>query len=227
MFAKCNEKRALLKNNKVIKIEKEGLEGIREIGSRLARHDLLNALTQIEGNADFMLMTNSFNREGTEDIKKYSIKMEGLVKMTAGYLNLGEEKKDIAVSRAFYEAALLYPELSEKIEFTSNCQLRVKAHEFVLTHIFYNLIHNSEKYAGEKLSEIRLECKKNEITYKDNGGGISKNEKEKIFEKGYTEGTSAGLGLFLIQQFCKIYEWQIREQGVPGQGVEFVVTVPI
>lgn len=46
------------------------------------------------------------------------------------------------------------------------------------------------------------------LVYEDDGIGIPKFEKEKIFGKGYGRGT--GLGLCMIKIMCNIYGWNAR-----------------
>jgi signal transduction histidine kinase len=60
--------------------------------------------------------------------------------------------------------------------------------------------------------------------WEDDGTGIPDEEKERIFERGY--GKNTGLGLFLAREVLGITGIGIREDGVPGKGARFVITVP-
>ncbi len=56
----------------------------------------------------------------------------------------------------------------------------------LLRQLFYNLIHNSLKH-GEKVTRIRVYYEEDgkdtlKLVYEDNGVGIPKPEKEKIFQ---------------------------------------------
>jgi signal transduction histidine kinase len=62
------------------------------------------------------------------------------------------------------------------------------------------------------------------LVYEDDGVGIPKAEKEKIFREGYGKGT--GYGLFLIKRMCEVYGWTIRETGKQGKGAQFTITIP-
>ncbi|NLE27686.1 MAG: hypothetical protein GX625_20595, partial [Clostridiaceae bacterium] len=62
------------------------------------------------------------------------------------------------------------------------------------------------------------------IVYRDDGAGISSDEKEKIFEKGF--GKHTGMGLFLIRDILAITGLSIRECGTPGTGARFEIRVP-
>ena len=94
--------------------------------------------------------------------------------------------------------------------------------------LVYNLIDNSLKH-GENVSRIRVyheETGKDQakLVYEDDGVGISKAEKEKMFLEGY--GTGTGYGLYLIRKMCEVYGWNIRETGTQGKGAQFTIIIP-
>jgi signal transduction histidine kinase len=62
------------------------------------------------------------------------------------------------------------------------------------------------------------------LTYHDNGVGISADDKKKLFQKGF--GKHTGLGLFLSREILAITGITITENGEPGKGVRFEITVP-
>ena len=63
-----------------------------------------------------------------------------------------------------------------------------------------------------------------EIIIKDNGIGIPADEKERIFERGFSEHN--GYDLFLAREILAITGLSIKETGEPGNGVNFVIRVP-
>jgi signal transduction histidine kinase len=96
-----------------------------------------------------------------------------------------------------------------------------------LIEIFHNFIDNSLKY-GRNLSLIKIFTEQNRtghlgIVYEDNGGGIDPEIRRRLFQKAAGRGT--GLGLYLIQRICKVYSWQVQEEGVYGAGVRFVLSM--
>jgi signal transduction histidine kinase len=62
------------------------------------------------------------------------------------------------------------------------------------------------------------------LIYTDNGVGIVNEEKKKIFEEGYGEGT--GQGLYLIKEISTMYGWEVMEAGTYGKGAKFVILIP-
>jgi len=62
------------------------------------------------------------------------------------------------------------------------------------------------------------------ITYRDDGVGVSAEDKERLFQRGF--GKHTGLGLFLSKEILSITNIAIRENGEPGKGVNFEIVVP-
>jgi len=93
--------------------------------------------------------------------------------------------------------------------------------------VFHNLITNSIKH-GAGVSEASISCLEKRdvllIIYEDNGKGIEADHKDLIFEKGF--GKNSGLGLFLSREILSITGITIKENGIPGKGVRFEMTVP-
>ena len=99
-----------------------------------------------------------------------------------------------------------------------------------LRQMFYNFIDNTRKY-GEKATTIKVYCEQEDsdglrLVYEDDGVGISEENKSKLFNEGFSTGGSTGFGLFLIKKMMDVYGWSITEEGEPGKGAKFVITIP-
>jgi signal transduction histidine kinase len=62
------------------------------------------------------------------------------------------------------------------------------------------------------------------IYCEDDGVGISDADKKKLFTRGF--GKHTGLGLFLSREILAITGITITENGEPGKGARFEITVP-
>ena len=62
------------------------------------------------------------------------------------------------------------------------------------------------------------------IILEDDGRGISAEDKERLFTRGF--GKQTGLGLFLSREILSITGITIAENGEPGKGARFEITVP-
>lgn len=62
------------------------------------------------------------------------------------------------------------------------------------------------------------------IIYEDDGIGIGKEIKHKIFEPDYSK--THGFGLFLIREILQLTGIEFTEEGEEGKGAKFVFLVP-
>lgn len=106
-----------------------------------------------------------------------------------------------------------------------------------------NLLSNAIKYTpdgGEVFVSLRFQedevtsGQKTEISVRDTGIGIPGDQLDKIFIRfyrvedkrfPYQEGT--GIGLTLVREYLKMMGGSIRVNSTPGEGSEFVVTLPV
>nr|WP_280897474.1 HAMP domain-containing sensor histidine kinase [Methanolinea mesophila] len=97
----------------------------------------------------------------------------------------------------------------------------------LIEKVFYNLVENSLRHGGH-VTNIRFSFTENPgglvLSYRDNGTGISAEDKKKLFQRGF--GKHTGLGLFLSREILSITDMTIRETGEPGEGVNFEIFVP-
>jgi PAS domain S-box-containing protein len=203
---------------------------LRTIGS-FTRHDVRNKLLSARGH---VFLSRKLTQDKPE-IKKHIVQIEAALNSISRILDVSKEYELIGskklglvdVGKAFDEAVLLFTDLKGIRAIN-----KVGAHKVLadpmLSTLFYNLIDNSIKY-GEKATRIEVCMQRNKdgsesIVYKDNGMGISSEDKSRIFEKGFGKGS--GYGLFLIKKTCEIYGWTISEVGEPGKGAKFVISIP-
>ncbi len=115
--------------------------------------------------------------------------------------------------------------------------LYVQADERLLMQVINNLLSNAIKFSNEHDTiEITADVFNNclaEYIVKDNGLGISEENKNKIFkiEKTFsTEGTKGekgtGLGLSLVKEIIEKHGGTIWFYSDPGEGSEFHFTIP-
>ncbi len=96
-----------------------------------------------------------------------------------------------------------------------------------LKRFFFNLLDNSIRH-GVWVNEIRVSYHLSGgdliVVWEDNGVGVADNEKERIFELGF--GKNRGFGLFLARKILSLTDITITENGEPGKGARFEITVP-
>jgi signal transduction histidine kinase len=114
--------------------------------------------------------------------------------------------------------------------------IEILADEYYLKSVFENLLDNASKYSPKKSRiNIRVEhsAKKVIVSIKDEGIGIRKKEKSKLFKKfaripsevaSSVEGS--GLGLYWVKQIVELHGGRISVRSRHGKGSTFIVEVP-
>jgi PAS domain S-box-containing protein len=203
------------------------------VTSGLTRHDIRNKLTALTFKAYLAKKRSKENPEMLSyltDIEAIDNNIARLLEFAKTYELLGtQEQTQVNVGKIVADAVSLFVDL-KGVTVINECEdIEVNANSLLL-ELFHNMIDNSLKYGPPKISEIKVYAQINhegatEIIYEDNGNGIDPTIKDRLFEKGVTtKGT--GYGLWLIRRICEMYGWTVREKGVYGQGVRFVMTIP-
>jgi PAS domain S-box-containing protein len=206
-------------------------EKLRVVGS-LTRHDVRNKLSAVTGYAyilkkkhgDLADVVNGLNK--MEQAVMETVKIFDFAKM---YEQIGvEELTYVNVEEKLMEAVTLFSGPIPTIK--NECQgLTVLADSF-LRQLFYNFLDNTRKY-GKKTTIIRVHYEKMDedslkLVYEDDGEGVSFENKPSLFKEGFSTGGSTGFGLFLIKRMIDVYGWRIDENGEPGKGAKFTITIP-
>ena len=103
----------------------------------------------------------------------------------------------------------------------------IQADETYVRHLFRNLFENSIEHGGEDVS-ITVGESSTGFYVADDGPGIPENEREAVFETGYTttaDTGGTGLGLAFVQKLAEVYEWdyEVTESADGGARFEFHV----
>jgi len=205
-------------------------EKLRVVGG-LTRHDVRNKLMVANNNAYILrkrIADQSELMKYLEGIESAIKQCEKLFEFSRLFEKIGaEELSEVRVEDCFNQAAGIIAK--PEITVLNKCSgLKVVADK-MLIQLFYNLIDNSQKH-GTAISQIILHYVVDEgntiLYYEDNGIGIPIENKERIFSEGFTTGGS-GLGLKLVKKMIEAYGWTIEENGVPGKGARFKITIPM
>lgn len=206
-------------------------EKLRVVGS-LARHDVRNKLSTVNGYAYLLKKKHADHTDIVEGLGEIEQQVKDCVKIfefAKMYEQLGvEELAYVDVGNTVDEAVALFSGLTIKI--VNDCRGASVLADSFLRQMFYNFIDNTTKY-GEKATTIKVHCEKAEsgelrLVYEDDGVGISAENKAKLFTEGFSTGGSTGFGLFFIKKMMNVYGWTITEEGEPGKGAKFIITIP-
>jgi two-component system, OmpR family, sensor histidine kinase ArlS len=96
-----------------------------------------------------------------------------------------------------------------------------------------NIVTNACKYSADHKAVIKLKAEQETITIaiSDKGMGIPEEELKYIFQPFYRVNSTSqqagfGLGLSLANRIIKLHKGNITVNSTPGQGTEFIITVP-
>ncbi len=206
---------------------KQANEKLNLMGS-VTRHDALNQLGVLVGWLS-IAMEATHDKEVLEHLKKCdeAAKMiRSQLEFTANYQEMGVHGPvwiavETALSRGV--AGLRFGDVTLTQDLKG---IEVYA-DPMIDKVFRNLVDNSLRH-GSKLSKIEVWHERPgtelKIVFADDGLGVPREEKSKIFSHGY--GKHTGYGLYMARAILGITGISIEEIGEPGQGAKFVVTVP-
>jgi len=112
----------------------------------------------------------------------------------------------------------------------------IKGDRLHVTNIFHNLLDNAVKYSGsapEILIRTERRGRRVWVSVSDNGPGIDKIHRKRIFKKFYRIPTANihdvkgfGLGLFYVKSICEAHHWKIQLEDENMKGATFILEIP-
>lgn len=169
--------------------------------------------------------------------------LERLQKTTARFGMIGTQppRTEVNLGDVFQEVQIYFekrlPHISRRVE------IRLIPHEIpsilanatLLHWVFENLIRNSLDAMNKTEGRIQIEATRDKragdivIEYADNGSGIARENRRKIFEPGMsTKAHGWGLGLTVVQRIIREYHHgSIRIVKTSPEGTTFEIRLPI
>ncbi len=206
---------------------KEALKKLNMLSS-ITRHDILNQITGLR----------TYLELSREDLKNtpfsaFIEKEDQVAEAIQRQIEFTKFYQDIGVNAPKWQDvnAVIQDAVAQLNPPAIDVQIKVTGVEIfadpLIEKVFYNLMENSLRH-GERVTAVSFSSRESEaglvLTYCDNGVGISAEDKQKLFRKGF--GKHTGLGLFLSREILAITGITITENGEPGAGVRFEITVP-
>ncbi len=198
--------------------------------SSVTRHDVLNLLMALKGYMDLSAecSTDGNFRDFHEKQEDLIARIERQIIFTREYQDIGDQAPCWQnVKRSLFTAVQELDLSGTALEVRDLENLEILA-DRLLPKVFFNLVENALRHGGKHLKRIRFSTSTSGnslvIICEDDGSGIPADEKEKIFIRGY--GKNRGFGLFLIREILAITGITVEENGVPGEGARFWITVP-
>ena len=194
----------------------------------ITRHDILNQLSVLEGYIALLK-----NRPGDDTFADLVQNEENIARtirrqivFTRDYQNVGVRPplwNNVKTTFSSVLSMISAGPVSFEIETDA---LDIYA-DFLIEKVFFNLVENAIRHGGHVTTVRVLYRQQGDevvLTVEDNGTGVPKEDKEKIFTRGF--GTNTGYGLFLAREILEITGIKIRETGEPGKGARFEMVIP-
>ena len=236
-------------NNMVDKLEESAVklaqgereQAWREMAKQVA-HEIKNPLTPMR------LTVQNYQRRFDEKDPNVKLKLEDYSKTLIQQIDTMS-----AVANAFSNFATMPAQQNETLNVVKIVQLSLdifnedylqflcNENEIIarldrtqLIRVVTNLVKNAiqsietEQHVKEILVTVYKENKNVYISVKDNGKGVSEENKLRIFEPKFTTKSSGmGLGLPIIKNIIENYNGTITFKSEQGKGTEFLVSFPI
>jgi two-component system OmpR family sensor kinase len=196
-------------------------------------YEMLDDETLIEFFTTIQSETNHLNRLLTDllDFSKLELKT----------LNL--EKTKFNINGLINEICNTLEEFANNngvdVIFNNDKKLEVYLDRTRMRQVIFNLIQNAIKYSDKEKEDkfVKIMTKMNNgnliIVIEDNGIGIKKEDKEKVFDKFYRSDTSltyeiqgTGVGLSIVKDMVELHDGTVELDTNLGKGSTFTITVP-
>lgn len=213
-------------------------------------HDFRSPLTSIKGYLEAI-------QDGTippEMLDKYIgimlFETERLTKLTSNILTLNElDPKSVRLDISTFDLNSIIRHTVETFEGTckkkgikfnityANSVQNVKADKGRIQQVIYNLIDNAIKFSKENsyiYITVKEKGEKAQISIKDTGCGIAKEDIDKIWDRFYKSDSSrgrdkkgSGLGLSITKEVIQAHGENIDVVSTVGVGTEFIFTLKL
>jgi signal transduction histidine kinase len=208
-----------------------------------ASHDLSAPLKSILGLITVAKMEKpNPSMDNYLDMMKRSIlKLDSFIKDIISYsrntrLEIKKEVIDFDVMvKSIWDDLLFTPDADKiRFEVVNHLKSELKSDETRLKIIFNNLLSNAIKFHfSEKESFIKVIAEESsthfEFTVEDNGIGISKDYKEKIFDMFFRANETvqgSGLGLYILKETVSRLNGTVKVESDIGEGTTFFIQLP-
>lgn len=203
-------------------------------------HEIKNPLTPMRLSVQYFEKTiqkndKNFNQKVKEFTSTMLQQIDTMSAVASAFSNFASLTKEVleefALEKEVEKIADLYKKEGVQFEF-KNKDCYVKMDKTHLTRVLNNLIQNAiQAISSKKEKKIILSINNNGkfwcLQIKDNGSGIKKEIRDKIFEPNFTTKNSGmGLGLAMVKNIINDFQGEISFITKLGTGTTFFVQIP-
>lgn len=182
-------------------------------------HDLRNPLTVAQLSLEMARETNG--EEGFDRVSNAHDRMEEMISSIRTLTHIDSASVDrepveleTAVRQAWEGVHTAGASLLMTDSTTIDCDP-----EF-MRHLLENLFRNAVEHGGESVT-ITVGTTADGFYIEDDGSGIAEDERERIFEHGYSADGGTGFGLSIVKTVADVHEWEITVEDATDGGTRF------
>ena len=231
-------------NNMIARLD-ESFEAERQFTSDVS-HELRTPMSVIMAQCEYTLDEERTPQEyerALSLIRRQGRKMTKLINDMLDFVRLERrgtnyqiEKLNLsALVNSVCEDMSLIRERGISLEHEVEDEIWVDGNPALLSRLLSNLISNAYRY-GKDDGHIKVRLKKSQdevtLSVSDDGIGISREDKEKIFRRFYQAdssrtGSGTGLGLSMVKEIASFHGGSMSVESEPGKGSEFTFHLPV
>lgn len=220
----------------------------------IASHELKTPVTTIRGQAQLMLKRITKHKETNPDMESVGTGLEKINDQTGRLTTLIDELLDVssmrtgkvALHKRLYDLGSLSREVADDQSLLTGRQItldlppepiKMQLDGDRMSQVLINLVNNAVKYSPENTPiEVKLKAEQNiaQLSVKDHGKGIAKDQLGHIFETFYrtpdaqsSSKRGLGLGLSIAKDIVERHGGRIWCESTPNHGSTFFVELPI
>jgi len=208
-------------------------------------HELNNPIAAIQGFAQLLKGRKDLDTTMNRDLETIYKESQRAAKITQNLLTFARKHEPETSFISLNEALQKTLELHVHQMKVNNIELVVElapdlpktmADFYQMQQVFMNIINNAEQAMveahgkGRFLVQTRRVARMIQVTFTDDGPGISEENLEKVFDPFFTTkevGKGTGLGLSICYGLIQAHGGRIYAKSKLGEGTTFVVEIPI
>ncbi|MGI1658732.1 MAG: sensor histidine kinase [Desulfitobacterium sp.] len=170
--------------------------------------------------------------ELSSDLKDLNVAEMGALQPNFTHVDISE-----LIDKTVNKLSPLIQEKGLALQWHKPDSLLIDGDEYLLTRLFYNLLHNAFKFTESPGTiSIQMETQPTDIlvSVRDSGVGIPEKDLPLIFERFYRaeksrsrETGGTGIGLALVKQITLLHQGTLEVKSAQGEGSQFTVLLPL
>ena len=190
---------------------------VKAINSNASKNDLQNIVKRLSQQNEKITSFSKYFKKVNFNIHSNKLDVD-IVSFTNEYLeNVYKLRDDLRINREL---------LNVKINTPGNFEYKIKFNPIDMIIVLDNLISNSSKHGASKVELTWSESAKSvQLSFKDDGKGITDNILDNIFDFGFTTSRrGSGIGLYHVKEIIENLNGTIEVNNKISKGVEFIIS---